>query len=119
HGILYIEREESYTSKASFLSEDFIPTYTPKKEKDEGGEASAELSDQEKQKYSFSGTRKGRLYHDNRLDITVNADIQGSANIGRKEFPTLFVAKSCDIQNPPVIYRHPDLKPVAQRIICK
>ena len=61
--------DESYTSKASFLKRDYIPTYKP-------GEVA---------NYKFSGRRKHRgLYVvDNQK---INADINGSINIMRKYF---------------------------------
>ena len=68
YGMLYIEQEESYTSKASFADGDIIPVY--------------KASD--KQKYVFSGRRMKRgLYRcaDGRL---VNADVNGAANILQK-----------------------------------
>ena len=68
YGMLYIEQEESYTSKASFADGDIIPVY--------------KASD--KQKYAFSGRRVKRgLYRcaDGRL---VNADVNGAANILQK-----------------------------------
>ena len=90
-GILYVEQEESYTSKASFIDDDFIPVY--KKDEDNT--------------YTFSGWRDRRLYHvkDRRI---VNADINGSANIGRKAFPGVFTTENCDILSRPIIFRHPD-----------
>ena len=90
-GILFVRQEESYTSKASFLDSDVIPVYEP-------GDTTC---------YTFSGTRSGRLYKTN-SGITVNADINGSANIGRKAFPDLFTVSNCDILSPPVVFRHPD-----------
>lgn len=67
YGINYFEQEESYTSKASFLDNDYIPTYGVD---DENAE--------------FSGRRVHRgLYRS--LDGTkINADLNGSANILRK-----------------------------------
>lgn len=61
--------DESYTSKASFLDRDYIPTYEPGKSVN----------------YKFSGKRKHRgLYVTNTQKI--NADINGSINIMRKYF---------------------------------
>ena len=91
-GILYIAQEESYTSRASFLDSDPIPVYQP------------ELS---QSKMIFSGTRSKRRYR-TKSGITVNADMGGSANIGRKAFPALFTCETCDILSRPTIYRHPD-----------
>jgi putative transposase len=75
-GIAVEVREESYTSKASFLDLDFIPTYTPNDEEE----------------YIFSGKRIGRR---NRLYRTkdgrkICADINGAYNIVRKSRPDAF-----------------------------
>lgn len=69
NGIKFIAREESYTSKASFLDTDYIPSF------EEGNK-----------EVSFSGKRISRgLYKTgNRI---INADINASFNILRKEFP--------------------------------
>ena len=91
-GILYIAQEESYTSRASFLDSDPMPVYQP------------ELS---QSRMIFSGTRSKRRYR-TKSGITVNADMGGSANIGRKAFPALFNCETCDILSRPTIYRHPD-----------
>ena len=68
YGMRYIEQEESYTSKASFLDLDEIPVYNPE------------------QPYTgkFSGKRIHRglyRYSDGRI---ANADLNGAANIMRK-----------------------------------
>jgi len=75
-GIQVEVQEESYTSKASFLDLDLIPTYKP----DDDTE------------YSFSGKRIGRrnrLYRakDGRV---ICADVNGSYNILRKRKPDAF-----------------------------
>lgn len=72
-GILLIEQEESYTSKASFLDNDEIPTY---------GE--------EETKYKFSGRRISRGLYKTRKGIIINADVNGSLNIIRKSFKEAF-----------------------------
>lgn len=70
-GVEVIYQEESYTSRASFLNEDFIPTFT----KD-----SVDLK-----KYKFSGRRIHRgLYKIKKKKIFINADVNGSLNILRK-----------------------------------
>lgn len=87
-GIRYIEQEESYTSKASFLNCDPMPVYG-----------------QEGEAPQFSGHRIHRgLYKT--ADTTVNADLNGSANIGRKAFPELFVPENTDVRNALVIRSH-------------
>ncbi len=75
-GIQVEVREESYTSKASFVDLDPIPTYTPNDEEE----------------HIFSGKRIGRR---NRLYRTkdgrkICADVNGSYNILRKSKPDAF-----------------------------
>lgn len=72
HGITVTDREESYTSKASFLDMDYIPTYG----KDDN--------------VQFSGKRKKRGLYLSKNGITIHADVNGSGNIIRKEFPDAF-----------------------------
>lgn len=86
-GIRLVFQEESYTSKASYRMKDVMPVY---------GEEGAST-------FKFSGRRcptryKGMyrkngfrgLYKDND-GVFINSDLNGSANIGRKAFPELFV----------------------------
>lgn len=74
-GISVIMQEESYTSKASFLSLDRIPVY--KKKSNETIE--------------FSGYRQNRgLYKIKGENKVINADVNGSLNIIRKAFPKTF-----------------------------
>lgn len=72
-GIKVIIREESYTSKASFLDDDFIPDY--------GNETTTPV---------FSGRRIKRGLYKSKDGVVVNADLNGAANILRKEFPNAF-----------------------------
>jgi putative transposase len=65
-----ITTEESYTSKASFLDLDFIPTYEKNIKCDT----------------KFSGRRVRRLYKRNN-GMILNADVNGSYNIMRKADP--------------------------------
>ena len=67
NGIECIEQEESYTSKASFLNNDFMPLY---------GE--------ENDKYEFSGWRNGRIYKIKGKNQRIHADLNGALNIMRK-----------------------------------
>lgn len=69
YGITVIRQEESYTSKASFLDLDFIPTYS-KEEPDT--------------KYHFSGRRVHRGLYKSADGTLMNADVNGAANILRK-----------------------------------
>ena len=64
----YIEQEESYTSKASFIDGDDIPVYAP----DDG------------RQHTFSGRRVKRGLYRTGSGVLVNADINGAANILRK-----------------------------------
>jgi IS605 OrfB family transposase len=85
-GILCVEQEESYTSKASFIDDDFIPVY--KKGDDT--------------KYRFSGRRRPTEYkgtkkkdgfrglYKTKDGTIINSDLNGSANILRKAYPDAF-----------------------------
>ena len=71
NGIKVVVVEESYTSKASFIHQDFIPIYNPNSKKT----------------YKFSGYRKTRGNYVNKGDVSIkeiNADINGALNILRK-----------------------------------
>jgi putative transposase len=74
-GIQVIVTEESYTSQASFLDLDVLPSYDP-----------TQGAGQE-DKPQFSGRRDGRWYRV-KGRIPIHADVNGSYNIGRKVFPT-------------------------------
>lgn len=75
-GINIILQEESYTSKASFLNLDKIPTY---KKGNMGN-------------HGFSGYRYRRgLYKLRGKKVFINADVNGSYNILRKAVPNAFV----------------------------
>lgn len=66
--IMYVEQEESYTSKASFLDNDKIPSF------DKEG----------KEKYKFSGKRIKRGMYKSKDGKLIHADTNGSFNIMRK-----------------------------------
>ena len=72
-GIRVIIQEESYTSKASFLDNDEIPTY---------GKIES--------KPTFSGKRIKRGLYKSASGEVLNADINGSLNIIRKAIPNAF-----------------------------
>jgi putative transposase len=74
-GIKVIETEESYTSVASFLDLDEMPTY---------GEV------REGEKVKFSGTRIQRGLYRSGSGKLINADLNASYNILRKAFPNAF-----------------------------
>ena len=67
-GIEIHEQEESYTSKASFLDGDFIPTFVP----------------ESNTKYTFSGSRMCRGLYKTKNKKIINADVNGSLNILKK-----------------------------------
>ncbi|WP_237746725.1 zinc ribbon domain-containing protein [Planktothrix agardhii] len=67
HGIRFIETEEAYTSKASFLDGDSLPKY---------GEKPME--------WKASGNRIKRGLYRTADGFVVNADLNGAANILRK-----------------------------------
>jgi transposase, IS605 orfB family len=69
-GIEVILREESYTSKASFIDNDFIPVYETKDKK-----------------YEFSGKRIKRGVYKTSAGKKINADVNGAYNIMAKQFP--------------------------------
>ena len=93
YGIDLVVREESYTSKASFLDNDPIPTYDEETEVE----------------YHFSGRRITRGLYRTKSGRIINADLNGSANIGRKEFPDMFVTGVMPDFNNVRIYKYPDI----------
>ena len=68
YGMEYVEQEESYTSKASFLDRDALPVYNADNPKT----------------YVFSGRRIKRGLYRTSDGTLVNADLNGAANILRK-----------------------------------
>lgn len=72
YGIRLIETEESYTSKASFVDSDFLPTFG---EKPEG--------------WKESGKRVKRGLYRTANNWYINADCNGASNIIRKVATTL------------------------------
>ena len=68
NGLEYVEQEESYTSKASFLDGDELPAYNA----------------DNPQEYEFSGKRVKRGLYRSAKGIEINADVNGAANILRK-----------------------------------
>src|SRR5690606_32569083 len=81
HGIKVIVTEESYTSKASFLDNDDIPVY---------GEDDTKIS--------FSGKRIKRGLYRSKDHTTINADVNGAANIMRKVFKNAFEETFSSVQ---------------------
>lgn len=95
HSIRCIRQEESYTSKASFLDNDFIYTYG--------------VDDKD---VSFSGHRIRRGLYKTGDGTIINADLNGSANIGRKAFPEAFCNGIMPDFNNVIIIRNPDIEAI-------
>lgn len=85
-GINLIWQEESYTSKASFIDKDIIPTYKKAKKQKDGT-----YKQPEEPKYNFSGKRIKRGLYQTKYGQLINADVNGSLNILRKSNVT------CDV----------------------
>ena len=68
NGIKCIEQEESYTSKASFLDNDNIPTF----------------NENENKKHTFSGKRISRNLYKTKDNKIIDADLNGALNIMKK-----------------------------------
>ena len=84
NGIQVIFTEESYTSKASFYDRDPLPSY--------GDE-----------KTEFSGKRKCRGLYLTKDGFALNADINGSMNIGRKVIPEFLGIRDRSLAARPVV----------------
>lgn len=67
-GVMYVEQEESYTSKASFLDSDKIPSFNKESKKE----------------HKFSGKRIKRGLYKSKDGKLIHADTNGSFNIMRK-----------------------------------
>ena len=68
YGMLYVEQEESYTSKASFWDCDNIPVY----------------ASENHGQHEFSGRRIHRGMYKTSKGYKINADVNGALNILRK-----------------------------------
>ena len=79
YGIAYIETEESYTSKASFLDGDDIPVFDAKNP----------------YTGTFSGKRVKRGLYRTKENMLVNADINGACNIAKKGKQDLSIEGLC------------------------
>ena len=86
-GINVVITEESYTSKASFIDNDYLPVYKQGNNKE----------------YKFSGRRVKRgLYKTSNGDI-INADINGSLNIIKKVIPNVVITNGIQVCGTPVV----------------
>ena len=96
-GIEVIVREESYTSVASFLSLDPIPTY----ERERGSEfksiSNRAVGDKNALQVEFSGYRESRgMYKQRGAKTRINADVAASYNLMRKEIPEIFTRRGIE-----------------------
>jgi putative transposase len=89
-GIHVIVTEESYTSKASALDGDFIPTYG---------------AIQGDEKPVFSGKRVKRGLYVAKDGTKINADVNGAANILRKVFPDAFAKGIAGLVKSPLVVK--------------
>ena len=96
-GIEVVFTEEAYTSKASFYDADPLPIY---------GEGS---------NVEFSGRRKNRGLYISKNGFAVNADVNGSMNIGRKVIPEFLGIRDRSLAARPVIV-NPLRKPVGEEL---
>ena len=74
-GINVIITEESYTSKSSFIDNDYLPVYKKNCNKE----------------YIFSGKRVKRGLYKTKNNLCINADINGSLNIIKKVIPNVTI----------------------------
>ena len=101
YGINLILQEESYTSKASFLDKDDIPTYSNNDNVDDKDSNN---------NYKFSGSRIKRGLYKTSDGILINADINGSLNILKKALLNTSKADDCkNILNNLCIAGHVDV----------
>ncbi|BAY48943.1 transposase [Scytonema sp. HK-05] len=77
YGIKFVETEESYTSKSSFLDGDFLPTFGAKPEG-----------------WNKSGKRVKRGMYRTGTGKLINADLNGAANILKKVETQLGLSRS-------------------------
>lgn len=109
NGIRYVEQEESYTSKASFLDTDPLPVYG-----------------KETETLAFSGKRRPTRYqgmykkdgfrglYTSGDGTVINSDLNGSANILRKAFPDAFHRGSTPNFQNVIVIKHPDAEAIKE-----
>ena len=86
-GIRFVKQEESYTSKASFLDRDVLPTWHK----------------EDTTKHAFSGRRINRGQYRSRSGRCIHADINGALNILRKA-DVVEISDILAIKNPILLY---------------
>jgi putative transposase len=100
-GITVKVTEESYTSKASFIDWDIIPTYQPNN----------------KVKHVFSGRRVKRAWYISKTGLKIHADVNGALNIGRKSNPEGFDSFKSILRDRGCLVVHPRrITPLFKRV---
>ncbi len=82
YGLIFVEQEESYTSKSSFFDMDILPKFEADSFFDMDILPKFEADDS--QNYSFSGKRIKRGLYQTSKGYIFNADVNGALNILRK-----------------------------------
>ncbi|MCL6752818.1 transposase [Nostoc sp. CCCryo 231-06] len=103
-GITVKLSEESYTSRASALDWDIIPTYQPNN----------------KIKHVFSGRRVKRAWYVSKDGLKIHADVNGAFNIGRKSNPEGFDCLKSILRDRGCLVVHPRrITPLFKRVCAK
>jgi putative transposase len=103
-GITVKVAEESYTSKASFLDWDIIPTFDPNN----------------KIKHRFSGKRVSRAWYVSKDGFKIHADVNAGYNIGRKSNPEGFGCLKSILRDRGCLVVHPRrITPLFKRVHAK
>lgn len=90
-GITVKVTEESYTSRASAIDWDIIPTYDPNN----------------KVNHIFSGKRVKRAWYLSKDGLKIHADLNGALNIGRKSNPEGFDCNKSILRDRGCLVVHP------------
>ena len=105
YGIRFVTVEESYTSQASFLNNDPMPVYPGRPQR---GDFTGRRGPEWYKKHYKRGGFHGLYRVTRRKKKIINADLNGSANIGRKYREDLFSSGIApDFENV-IIIHHPD-----------
>ncbi|WP_263977112.1 RNA-guided endonuclease TnpB family protein [Amazonocrinis nigriterrae] len=100
-GITVVVNEESYTSRASFIDWDNIPTYQPNTQI----------------KHTFSGKRVARATYVSAYGLKIHADVNGAFNIGRKCNPDGFDCLKSILRDRGCLVVHPRrITPLLERV---
>ncbi|MCC5663798.1 IS200/IS605 family accessory protein TnpB-related protein [Nostoc sp. CHAB 5784] len=103
-GITVVVNEESYTSRASFIDWDNIPTYNTNN----------------KINHTFSGRRIKRAWYVSKNGFKIHADVNGAFNIGRKSNPEGFDTLLSILRDRGCLVVHPRrITPLFKRVHAK